>query len=136
MDIYLDIDGTLIHEELTKQNGKPAAGLEDFLLAIQHHNLYWLTTHCRDGNAERPREIMKRVTATHLHPIIDTIKPTVWDMSKTEGIDWSQDFIWLDDNISVAEWSALEKGNPNQSSIQINLRTNPEQLLEVVRDVL
>lgn len=60
MDIYLDIDGTLIHEDLTDNYGKAAAGLEEFLIALRPFDIYWLTTHCRDGNPDRAREIMMK----------------------------------------------------------------------------
>ena len=83
MNIYLDIDGTLIREALNERLGQPADGLPEFLQAIQHHNLFWLTTHCREGNPIRPIEILKRVTGESLHPIIDSIKGTVWDTAKT-----------------------------------------------------
>lgn len=136
MNLYLDIDGTLIHEELTDNNGRAAAGLENFLVAAKNYHLFWLTTHCRDGNPERPREILKKVTPESLHMIIDSIEPTIWDVSKTEGIDWSQDFIWLDDTITETEWLMFERASPNQQVIEMNLRENPNQLIEITADLL
>jgi len=136
MNIYLDIDGTLIHEDLTERLGKPANGLPEFLQAIQHHNLFWLSTHCREGDPARPIEIMKRVTDKSLHPIIESIRGTVWDTAKTQGIDWSQNFIWFDDTISEFEWSKLEQATENQQVIEMNLRDNPNQLKEITADLL
>ena len=134
MNIYLDIDGTLIHENLAEP--KAADGLVEFITALRPHTTYWLTTHCRDGNPDRPREIMKRFLPPELHADIDRIKPTVWDVMKTEGIDWSEDFIWFDNDISAFEWEQIEKGSEGQQAIEVNLHTNPVQLLEIVRDVL
>lgn len=134
MNIYLDIDGTMIHENLAEP--KAAAGLEAFIVALRPHNTYWLTTHCRDGNPERPREIIKRFLSPELHADIDHIKPTVWDVMKTEGIDWSQDFIWFDDTITEMEWKRFELARPNQQVIEMNLRENPQQLIEVTKDIL
>jgi hypothetical protein len=136
MNIYLDIDGTLIHEDRWGMENPAAAGLGEFLMALRPHDTYWLTTHCRDGNPERAREIMKRVLPDALHPDIDRIKPTVWDTLKTQGIDWSQDFIWFDDNISALEWEQIAQGSENQQAIEVDLRTNPDQLLEITRDIL
>jgi len=136
MNIYLNIDGTLIHEDLTERLGKPANGLPEFLQAIQHHNLFWLSTHCREGDPARPIEIMKRVTDKSLHPIIESIRGTVWDTAKTQGIDWSQNFIWFDDTISEFEWSKLEQATENQQVIEMNLRDNPNQLKEITADLL
>lgn len=133
MSIYLDIDGTLIHENFAEP--KAAAGLEELLIALRSHQAYWLTTHCRDGNPERARDILKRFVSPELHADIDRIRPTVWDVMKTEGIDWSKDFVWLDNDISPYEWEQLEQGSEHQYAIEINLRANPNQLLEVVEEL-
>lgn len=136
MNIYLDIDGTMIHEDLSTRLGKPANGLPEFLQAIQHHNLFWLTTHCREGDPARPIEIMKRVTDESLHPIIESIKGTVWDTSKTQGIDWSQDFIWFDNEIAAYEWEKFADATENQQVIEVNIRENHDHLIELTRELL
>ena len=135
MNIYLDIDGTLIHEDLSKMLGKPAAGLEEFIIALRPHNTYWLTTHCRDGNPDRAREIMKRILPEGLHPDIHSIKPTVWDRFKTEGIDWSEDFIWFDNDIGDYERSSFSSAPDTQSFIEIDLRASPKQLIEILSEL-
>ncbi len=136
MNIYLDIDGTMIHEDRWDMENPAADGLAEFIIALRPHNTFWLTTHCRDGNPERAREILKRYLPIELHAEIDRIKPTVWDMMKTEGIDWSQDFIWFDNDISAFEWEKIEQGSENQQAIEVNLKINPKQLEEITEDVL
>lgn len=135
MNTYLDIDGTLIHEDKWGTEDLAAAGLTEFIIALRPHTTYWLTTHCRDGNPERARSIMKRYVPPELHPDIDRIKPTTWDIMKTEGIDWSEDFIWFDNDISSTEWARIRLGNPGQQVIEVNIKTNPEQLIEIARDI-
>ena len=134
MNIYLDIDGTLIHEDLALP--KAAAGLANFIRALRPHNTFWLTTHCRDGNPERARSILKQHVPEELHGDIDRIEPTVWDTLKTEGIDWSQDFIWFDNDICEAERRRFATALPTQSFIEINLRHNPNHLIEITQDIL
>jgi hypothetical protein len=136
MKIYLDIDGTLIHEDLTENYCNPAAGLEDFIIALRPHNLYWLTTHCRDGNPERARQIVKKHLPESLHPDIDRIKGTVWDLNKTEGIDWDSEFIWFDNDIFDAERAAFSDAPDTQSFIEVDLKVNPKQLIEITKDIL
>ncbi len=136
MNIYLDIDGTMIHEDRWDMANPVADGLNEFIIALRPHNTFWLTTHCRDGNPERAREIMKQYLPPELHVDIDRIKPTVWDTMKTEGIDWSQDFIWFDNDISAFEWEKIERGGENQQAIEVNLKINPTQLKEITEDVL
>lgn len=133
MNIYLDIDGTMIHENLAEP--KAAEGLIDFLIALRLHQTFWLTTHCRDGNPDRPREIMKRFVPFELHADIDRIKPTVWDMNKTEGIDWTQDFILFDNDIGHFEAERFKTAGPDQQVVEVDLRSNPKQLIEITRDI-
>jgi len=136
MKIYLDIDGTMIHEDLTENYGKVAAGLEDFIIALRPYDTHWLTTHCTTGDPANAVRIMKAVLPESLHSDIDRIKGTVWTDMKTEALDWESDFIWFDNDIFAAEWKALEQCKDNQSVVQVDLRTNPEQLIEITRDLL
>lgn len=136
MKIYLDIDGTMIHEDLTENYGKPAAGLEEFIIALRPHDTYWLTTHCMDGNPEHAQAMMKKHLPKEFHHDIDRIKPTIWSDMKTEALDWDADFIWFDNDIFEQEWKDLEKCNENQSVVQVDLKVNPGQLKEIVKDVL
>jgi hypothetical protein len=136
MKIYLDIDGTLIHEDLTENYGKPAAGLEDFISALKPYEVYWLTTHCRDNDPSNAQRIVKAVLPESFHEQIDSIKPVSWDVNKTEALDWDSDFIWFDNDIFDAEWEDLKRGKENQSVIQIDLKDNPKQLIEITNEVL
>jgi hypothetical protein len=136
MNIYLDIDGTMIHEDRWDLENTASEGLVDFIVALRPHTTYWLTIHCRDGNPERAREIMKRHLPAELHNDIERIKPTVWDTMKTQGIDWSQDFIWFDNDISPFEWGKIKQGSENQQAIEVNLKLNPKQLIEITQDIL
>jgi len=136
MKIYLDIDGTMIHEERWDLDNPAAAGLEDFIIALRPYDTYWLTTHCTTGDPEKARQIMKKLLPESLYPDIDRIKGTVWTDMKTEALDWQSDFIWFDNDIFAAEWKELEKCNENQSVVQVDLRTNPEHLIEITRDIL
>jgi hypothetical protein len=61
MKIYLDIDGTMIHEDMTDNYGKPAAGLEEFLIAMRPYDTYCITTHCTEGDPVNAKRIKKAV---------------------------------------------------------------------------
>lgn len=136
MKVYLDIDGTMIHEDRWDMQNPAAVGLEDFIIALRPYETYWLTTHCTDGDPEKARRIMKGVLPESLHADIDRIKGTVWQDMKTNALDWDSDFIWFDNDIFSAEWKVLERCGENQSVVQVDLRANPEQLIEIVQDVL
>ena len=135
MIIYLDIDGTLLHE-YGIHTGEPAFGLEKLLAEIQHHETYWLTTHCRRGNPTKARGLIKAAVADGYHHIIDQIKPTKWTTQKIEAIDWNNDFIWLDNDINQFEHIQFHRRSPGQQVIEINLHENPKQLSEVADDLI
>lgn len=136
MKIYLDIDGTMIHEDLSDRYLKAAEGLEEFLIALRSYDTYWLTTHCTEGDPSKARTIMKNLLPNSFHHDIDRIKPTVWKDFKTTGIDFNSDFIWFDNDIYSSEWETLKHCNANQTVIEVNLRTNPRHLIEITRDIL
>lgn len=66
--------------------------------------------------------------------------PSYWRGPKkflySEALDFDSDFIWFDNDIFTEEWKVLEKCRENQSVLQVDLRTNPKQLIEITRDVL
>lgn len=136
MKIYLDIDGTMIHEDLTENYSKPAQGLEEFLIALRPYDTYWLTTHCMDGDPLNAQQKMKAVVPISLFNDIDRIKPTTWKSMKTEALDWSGDFIWFDNDIFREEWDRFETATPNQQVVEVDLLKNPEQLIEITNEIL
>lgn len=137
MKIYLDIDGTLIHEDI-EQAGKPAEGLEEFLLALRPHDTYWLTTHCMHGDPQHASRLLKKSVPTSLYADVDRIKPTRWDVQKTEAIDFSDEFIWFDNDVMASERDVLRKRalGDRQWLIEVDLVDNPKRLLDIVHDTL
>ena len=73
---------------------------------------------------------------SELHADIDRIKPTSWQDLKTNAIDFDSDFIWFDNEIYTGERKKLEECNENQTVIEVDLRNNPEHLIEITRDIL
>ncbi len=125
MNIYLDIDGVL----LTK-HGEPAPHIEEFLKhIIENHNVFWLTTHCK-GDAEPTLIHLKRKLPLNVYQYIEHIRPTMWDVLKTDGIDFSKDFRWYDDSPMHSELLVLRKHDSENKLLLIDLNTNPNQLID------
>jgi hypothetical protein len=130
MNIYLDIDGVLLNKD-----GIVAAHFEEFLeTMLKKYDVFWLTTHCHGGECDAIDHIS---TKNKLSPrsleLLKKIKPTDFKLWKTEGIDFSKDFIWLDDYVFDGEREMLEKNNALQKLILIDLKTNPNQLLDLIK---
>ena len=125
MNIYLDIDGVLLANE------KSAANYADeFLqavLAAYPDSTYWLTTHNWRGE-NRTKEVLAPHLRPETVPLLDKIKPSVWNEMKTDGINFSEKFIWLDDDLWEDELKVLERHNATDNFILIDLKKDPNQL--------
>lgn len=127
MRIYLDIDGTLI-----TKNHQPANGLYEFLQVVtKKHTPLWLTTHCRHGDTSHPLSYLKPIVDDACYALLEKTAPTTWDMLKTEAIDFTQPFLWLDDYCMEAEKDVLAKHGVADAHILIDLAKNPEQLYDI-----
>jgi len=125
MKIYLDIDGVL----LTK-TGEPATGLLDFLKRVTKHDCYWLTTHCKDDSADYALAHLSQKLPKETFEYIHKIKPNKWGTLKTEGIDFTSDFLWFDDTLFQSEKAVLRQNKALNSFRLIDLRKYPDQLLK------
>lgn len=125
--IHLDVDGVL----LTK-HGEPAEGVADFLrYMVENHTVYWATTHCKGDTAPVVAYLERKLTA-ELRGLIRQVRPTAWDVLKTDAIDFSQDFLWFDDTLFESEKAVLERHGCLEKQILVDLRKDPKQLLNWV----
>ncbi len=137
-NIYLDIDGVILLDDL-KNAGKGALSLSLFLYHLEYnqqkgnHKVCWLTTHCRNGSTERVLEYLKSRLGSYNYDVIVRmkIKPTVWNKLKTEAIDFSQDFIWFDDDVLPEEIEELKKHDAEYKLINMDLQKDRYQLKEL-----
>lgn len=125
MNIYLDIDGVLLANETSAANY--ADELLQEILKEYPEDTYWLTTHNWKGE-NRAKEVL----TPHLRPetvaLLDKIKPTEWGELKTDGIDFTQKFLWLDDDLWDDELKVLEAHDAIDNFVLIDLNKDPDQL--------
>lgn len=130
LNIYLDIDGVLL---INDKNAAPYA--DEF---IQHviskypSSVYWLTTHNWRGE-NRAREVL----APHLKPetveLLNKVLPSEWKELKTDAIDFSQDFLWFDDDLWPDELAVLEENNATGNFVMVNLDKDPNMLKSLIK---
>ncbi len=132
MNIYLDIDGVLLTDSLSDRGNPTPHSLELLNTITDHHTVYWLTTHCHGGENRAP-ELLYPKFPPEAKAYIDKILPTDWGTWKTDAIDFSEDFLWLDDDVYGTEYTALAKHNCSEKLIKINLQENPEQLKDIIQ---
>lgn len=127
MNIYLDIDGVLLN------HGAKAEGADEFLeFVTRNFEAFWLTTHCK-GNADVPFRLL-RDRGFDINWIL-RIKPTNWDVLKTDAIDFSKPFLWLEDSPLASEQAALIAAGKEDCLVLVDLNKKPGMLREIMNDL-
>jgi len=129
MNIYLDIDGVLLIDE---KHASPYA--DEFLqhmLKKYPDSTYWLTTHNWQGE-NRAKEVLAPYLKPETVELLVKIKPSEWKELKTDAIDFSQDFLWFDDDLWPEELKTLEENNSTGNFIMIDLSKDPEMLKSLI----
>lgn len=125
MNIYLDIDGVLLANELNTANY--ANEFLRYVLEEYSDSTYWLTTHC-NGDASVPISHVGHLFEPDVQELMKRIKPTTWQTAKTRGIDFSMPFLWFDDDLFYEEKQELEKRGVLDSWIEVDLAKDENQL--------
>ncbi|MDF7811822.1 hypothetical protein [Hymenobacter sp. YC55] len=116
--LYLDIDGVL----LTTKHTQAAPEVEVFIdFVTSHFECYWLTTHCKGDSASVLGYLSHFLPSSTIEKLKHTVLPTNWDALKTEAIDTSSDFYWLDDQPFQAERAYLQANGVANRLIVVNL---------------
>ena len=129
MNIYLDIDGVLLANDLT-----PAKYAPEFIKLILTRfpdTTYWLTTHCQ-GDASIPVQHIGHLFDADTVALLKQINPTTWDLAKTRAINFEQPFLWFDDDLFYEERQDLLKHGAIDNWIEVNLSKNESQLKDFI----
>lgn len=128
-NIYLDIDGVILANEENL-----SIGAEEFIkYAVDNFDVYWLTTHCTDGDSTHAINYVMRAANEELRPHLEKFIPVSWTDSKTEAIDFSKPFLWFDDDLYESERRDLVSNAAQDSWIQIDLNKFPDQLMREIK---
>jgi hypothetical protein len=126
MNVYLDIDGVLLANDLNATNH-----VHEFLKVSSQYTMYWLTTHCQ-GDASTAYRRLETVLEPRTMKLLQNVKPTKWVTAKTEAIDFEQPFVWFDDDLFEYERLDLIKHEALDNWIQVDLSKDPDQLAKFV----
>lgn len=126
VNIYLDIDGVL----LVNEENLAIGAVEFIKCAVEHFDVYWLTTHSMDGTTEHAIEYLNRASTEDLRPWLEKFKPVTWSLRKTDAIDFSKPFLWFDDDCFTGEKIVLRQYDALNSWIEIDLRNVPDQMVK------
>jgi len=130
-NIYLDIDGVILTRGVI-----PAPHLGKFLKYIlSNYSVFWLTSKYR-GETKGIIGYLSQFLTPEIIVLLKQIRQTSFDLDKTEAIDFSKKFFWLDDELFDSEKNTLKKHNAFNSWIELNLIENPDQLSDLVNSKL
>ena len=92
-DLYLDVDGVLLF--MDKRENQWLIGMIQQARGF-FGRIFWLSCWTSDGKAERLYE---------KHPAFRELKatPLKWNKLKTEALDWTRPFIWIEDGLLKEE---------------------------------
>lgn len=128
--IYLDIDGVLL------ANDKVAAKHADEFIKYltDNFNVYWLTTHVH-GDTIWVKQYLTPFLKPESIKLLDKVNvtPKDWVEFKTEAIDFSEPFLWIDDDCFSEERDALIENNCPNSWIKVDLADDEDQLLSLIK---
>ena len=128
-NIYLDIDGVI----LANEENLPVGAEEFIKYAVNNFDVYWLTTHCTEGDSTHAINYVMRAGNENLRPHLEKLIPTSWKDNKTEAIDFRKPFLWFDDDCYLTERQDLEKNNAYSSWVEVDLRNYPDQLMREIK---
>jgi hypothetical protein len=120
--LYIDIDGVLL---TTKRTTAANFAIQFIDFVTSHFDCYWLTTHCKGSINYSLSYLAKHFDKATLDKL-RKIKPTNWTTLKTEAIDFSSDFLWLDDSPFVSEINVLTSHSANNKLIVVDLSKQDE----------
>lgn len=130
-NVYLDIDGVILTRGVA-----PALHLAKFFeYVLSNYSVFWLTPKYRGNTAEIIKYLSQFLTPEVTY-LLGGIKPTSFDLDKTEAIDFSRNFFWLDDELFDSEKNTLKKHSVYDSWIELDLMRNPNQLLYLINSKL
>lgn len=127
--VYLDIDGVLLANEL-----HPALHAKEFILyVVNNYDVYWLTTHCQGDASHTIRHLSNLFDEETLRALKD-VKPTRWEVAKTEAIDFDSPFLWFDDDLYPEEREDLIKHDSMGNWVEVDLSRDVDQLGSFLAD--
>jgi hypothetical protein len=136
--IYLDVDGVLLRRSQVSRSGFELSPYAEEFMAhlVGCHRVRWLTTRCRAGMPnDIARAFRHAMQVASLPPrlaeLIALVEPAEWNACKTEVIDFSVDFYWIDDNATPEALQVLAEHGCQDRWIEARVDHKPDDLVRV-----
>ena len=129
--LYIDINGVLLGKADPNDAAiKLANHAEKFLsFCLERYNCFWLTDYCKENKIDPAIALLKGYADEGFLKLAKRIQPTRWETLKTEAINFSSDFYWIDDALLATEKEILKTHNVFDRWIPVDTRKNPDDLI-------
>ena len=131
LTVYLDVDGVL------RDCASPVEDIEEFLwFCLGNCYCYWLTSYCRGGMNIAVQKI-DGISQKLRFELNARVQPTDWHFSKSEAVDYSEDYVWFDDNAPFDMLAKLKSHGANGKNFYWVDSSDPEsakKMLEFLKD--
>lgn len=101
----------------------------DFIL--QHYHCYWLSPECCQAEHETRLYLSEFFNETIINKLMQ-IEPTVWNSSKTQALDFSADFVWIDSFVFDYEKEKLRQNGREHQLLLLN-PVNPDLRMAMIQ---
>ncbi len=131
--MYIDVDGVL----LGKNDGEVQLSYkaEEFIqFALSNYDCYWLTTHCK-GDVGSVLRYLRPYVDDETFRGLGRVKPTTFQVFKTEAINSDEEFIWIEDELLQGEIQWLEDNDKLASWYPVNTYMDFRTLHELMVDL-
>ena len=123
MNLYIDVDGVL----LGRNEADEIALIPDIegilLYSKENFTCFWLTTHGRYGTDDVISYLKPYAKGIDLS-LFNHIQAAPWNTLKTEAIDFSKPFIWIDDKPLQVELRILKDRGCLKSWLHVDSFSN------------
>lgn len=128
--LYIDVDGVLVGKHDPRDTALVLARHAEELLrySLEHFECFWLTSHCRYGDASRLLRHLKPLATPAEYQLLLQIEPTSWQTAKTDAIDLKSEFYWLDDRLLQFEIELLQRQGILYRWIHVDTMNEPGDL--------
>jgi len=125
--LYIDIDGIILSTRPTKAANFAVPFIH---YIIENFDCYWLTSQCK-GDTGNTLKYLKKYFDEDTMSLLKKIKPTNWKNLKTEAIDFTSDFLWIEDNPMEDEKAVLKASSATDRLLLLE-ENNPDALLLLI----
>jgi len=130
-NLYLGIDGVILTKGVV-----PALHLDRFLeFILSAYNVSWLSTRCLHG-PDATVEYLSKFVSPETIGLLKKVKVAIFLLDKTEAIDFSREFFWLEPDLFDSERKVLLAHDKLHSWIKLDLVRYPNQLMNLVNNKL